>query len=1398
MMFKQFTTTLAFASIALAGRAFASNQAPHDFAHGIQCTDCHIPSGSQADPTLQAGGTATGGTATSLSDSSKTWTTGAFVGGVITFKSGGNLGQFRTITTNDGTSVSWLDPLPAAAASGDSYTLNLVTYDDIEVKCKACHNPTGDGGRFPSVGLHNTGVHGKAIGCGKCHEPHNIEPNSGYDLDGDPGNLIRQDIRRPDGSKGTIVYAPGVLTQPAGNGVCQTCHTKTPYYRNDGSLQTHHVGENCVSCHSHDVQFFVDLNGASDLNSGDHYDSNSQAYTDHTASGACVRCHTNGGFQDYVGATGAAMNYNDTFLAKGTVYPSGPMNCQTCHNSKSDPTVATAGLTSVEFVSLNTVGGLDKATGLCSQCHQGRESTASVNSKIAGAVVTASKGLGIVTITAGAAGTTTTIQAKTAMTASQYKGYTLVSTNNANQGLKVTVSDNTVGTTTTAGTITLATALTASTSGAITGPPAIPADTFTMWPTATGGTSDSYVAGVRQGSVLRGIDLVDSNRVWTANQWTNFYIFIQTDPNPGSPNAGLYRLITGNTATTLSVANATLTTGMPFPAPIAAGTRYQILVKEDTTVLDVVASSISFSNSHYLPASAILHGADAMIGYQNPRNLANSAVVVTGTATSTATSTSTALGTGTATGTVTITTTSTSTTTNIITPNVAAARSYSGKNLHGVSQDSCVSCHSPHTLEVKVDSTTCGRCHFKDDGTPVTSMTELEDARQFGFNGDIDGDGIEEGMKAEVDGLAAKLFGAIRSYATVKTGHGICYTAATNPYWFLNNDAADTTGACTTAEADPCNLFSAVSATTVDANSVACVAAKQHTGYYTPRLLRAVYNYQIYIKEPGAWAHNPRYIIQMMYDSLVDLNMGLTGTQQVGYVCATLDSDKQIVWSTATADDGTCAGKVRAFGPRRSFEFGTHFDGMKNAFRNWDKTVTNGGQVSYPCMRCHGGQQGLEQYLGASTWFDQTQPSAAATVPAQGQQCTTCHQPLTTDTDMKRLRNIGATPAGGVRVPGHLAGGTLVAAVPGATVVLDASNFGTPGSMICSSCHQSRDINGVLLDKYLDGTWSGIDVVGRPFSGTTSITNNGAGSILLSGLPTYVAATTTGTPNNWLYDTTKTGTAAQLALGKFITISGSANYNGTYAITACTNGTATLNKAYMADEAGVSWSAFAAATKNIHDIQAGSMVWGSAGHVGYEYSGKTYAGVAMHGTKKADCIGCHQPIKSRHSMKIDDVAKAGGCNGSSCHTGIDDTNFDFISNAARGLATGNGYDGDPTTQDLKSELQAFVKKAGTALNTYAVATVGRGFCVGIDATDSLSYRLAAAGNTTGVCTTEATNWNTAPYAYDAKMVRAIYNMSMANPGNTGAAWFMGFDYTAQLIYDSIVDLGGSTAGLTRP
>ncbi len=44
---------------------------------------------------------------------------------------------------------------------------------------------------------------------------------------------------------------------------------------------------------------------------------------------------------------------------------------------------------------------------------------------------------------------------------------------------------------------------------------------------------------------------------------------------------------------------------------------------------------------------------------------------------------------------------------------------------------------------------------------------------------------------------------------------------------------------------------------------------------WTPRLLKAAYNYQTSVKDPGAFAHNSKYIIELLYDSIEDLNAKL-------------------------------------------------------------------------------------------------------------------------------------------------------------------------------------------------------------------------------------------------------------------------------------------------------------------------------------------------------------------------------------------------------------------------------------------------------------------------------------------------------------------------------------------
>ncbi len=152
----------------------------------------------------------------------------------------------------------------------------------------------------------------------------------------------------------------------------------------------------------------------------------------------------------------------------------------------------------------------------------------------------------------------------------------------------------------------------------------------------------------------------------------------------------------------------------------------------------------------------------------------------------------------------------------------------------------CTDCHNTHQLTVKTAD--CEQCH----GT-----TEPETIRNP-ETPDYDGDGnVEEGMAAEIETLNEKLLVAIQAYAAEVVGTGIVYDAHSYPYFFNDTDGD---GALSEGEATRDNGYAS----------------------WTPRLLQAAYNYQYVQKDPGAFAHNPDYIVQVLYDSLASLNQSVT------------------------------------------------------------------------------------------------------------------------------------------------------------------------------------------------------------------------------------------------------------------------------------------------------------------------------------------------------------------------------------------------------------------------------------------------------------------------------------------------------------------------------------------
>jgi hypothetical protein len=239
---------------------------------------------------------------------------------------------------------------------------------------------------------------------------------------------------------------------------------------------------------------------------------------------------------------------------------------------------------------------------------------------------------------------------------------------------------------------------------------------------------------------------------------------------------------------------------------------------------------------------------------------------------------------------------------------------YDAKNDHVPGYATCAGCHDTHTLEVKVEE--CAVCH---EG--VTSVEDLKNVRMVSSEPDYDGDGdLEEGMFFEIEGLREVLYAAMQEYATSVAGTGLVYDVAAYPYFFAD---ADGDGAADTGD---------------DGSPVAFAS-------WTARLAKAAYNFQLSLKDPGAHAHGNKYIIQLLYDSVEDLNANL----------GTIDM------AAFNRDD---AG---------------HFAGNTEAFRHWDEE----GEVPGGCAKCHSAE-GLPMFI-------ENNGSVIAVDTANGFQCSTCH-----------------------------------------------------------------------------------------------------------------------------------------------------------------------------------------------------------------------------------------------------------------------------------------------------------------------------------------------------------------------------------------------------------------------
>jgi hypothetical protein len=314
-------------------------------------------------------------------------------------------------------------------------------------------------------------------------------------------------------------------------------------------------------------------------------------------------------------------------------------------------------------------------------------------------------------------------------------------------------------------------------------------------------------------------------------------------------------------------------------------------------------------------------------------------------------------------------------------------KTYDPKFRHVPGADTCLGCHDQHSLQVRVDK--CAECH-----QGVQTVDDLKNNRENGSLVDYNGNGdTKEGIYYELKGLQDTLYGSIQAYAKEVTGTGVAYDAATYPYWFAD---ADGDGKPDQKDGKPV-AFST----------------------WTARMLKAAYNYQASVKDPGAFAHNAKYDIELLYDSIGDLNGKLS---------------KPVDMSKMARDD---AG---------------HFAGDTEPFRHWDSE----GEVPAGCAKCHSAS-GLPEYIANGGTEILTKSGVQITgVVAQpvsnGFMCSTCH-------DESNWPNRYAV----VNVP-FPSGVSLTFSTE-----KDADgNLKPVDSNLCIECHQGRE-STVTVNNYLAG-----------------------------------------------------------------------------------------------------------------------------------------------------------------------------------------------------------------------------------------------------------------------------------------------------------------------------------------
>ena len=163
-------------------------------------------------------------------------------------------------------------------------------------------------------------------------------------------------------------------------------------------------------------------------------------------------------------------------------------------------------------------------------------------------------------------------------------------------------------------------------------------------------------------------------------------------------------------------------------------------------------------------------------------------------------------------------------------------KTYEARFRHAPPVTTCTSCHDPHSLTVAEE--TCLSCH---------QTGSARDIRISRISHDGSGN-LSQGIHADIVANRKALSALIDEYAREVAGTPIVYMSR-HPYFFADHNddgqADQRDGAATPYRS------------------------------WTPRLLKAAYNWKFVGSDAGIHVHNPHYALQLLHDSAEDLSAAL-------------------------------------------------------------------------------------------------------------------------------------------------------------------------------------------------------------------------------------------------------------------------------------------------------------------------------------------------------------------------------------------------------------------------------------------------------------------------------------------------------------------------------------------